>query len=241
MPGGRGRHGFTFLDPFPASLGPCVFLSGRPRNPADNRARQSAKAGLDRGRWQGWMRALDPAARICADPGMTDRNPLLAPWSTPFGVPPFAEIEPGHFVPAFAHAMAEHLAEIAAIGTDPAAPSFANTIEALQRSGRALTRVGSVFGNLVVSQGGAALEALDRELSPTLAQHGMRVALDAAVFRRVAALYEQHDSLGLEKDQLRLLERTHLGFIRSGAALPPAERISARWPCAISPPAGRWW
>jgi len=155
---------------------------------------------------------------------MTDRNPLLAPWSTPFGVPPFAEIEPGHFVPAFAHAMAEHLAEIAAIGTDPAAPSFANTIEALQRSGRALTRVGSVFGNLVLSQGGAALEALDRELSPTLAQHGMRVALDAAVFRRVAALYEQRDSLGLEEDQMRLLERTHLGFIRSGAALPPAEQ-----------------
>jgi peptidyl-dipeptidase Dcp len=155
---------------------------------------------------------------------MTDRNPLLAPWSTPFGVPPFAEIEPGHFVPAFASAMAEHLAEIAAIGTDPAAPSFTNTVEALQRSGRALTRVGNVFGNLVVSQGGTALEALDRELSPTLAQHGMRVALDAAVFQRVAALHARRDNLGLDEDQRRLLERTHLGFIRSGAALPPAEQ-----------------
>jgi peptidyl-dipeptidase Dcp len=183
-----------------------------------------AKAGLDRGRLQGRMRVLDPAARICADPRMTDRNPLLVQWTTPFGVPPFAEIQPGHFVPAFAAAMAEHLAEIATIGADPAAPTFANTIEALQRSGRALTRVSGLFFNLVVSQGGAALEALDRELSPTLAQHGMRVALDAGVFRRVATLHAQQDTLGLEEDQARLLERTHLGFIRSGAALPPAQQ-----------------
>jgi peptidyl-dipeptidase Dcp len=158
-----------------------------------------AKAGLDRGRLQGRMRVLDPAARICADPRMTDRNPLLVQWTTPFGVPPFAEIQPGHFVPAFAAAMAEHLAEIAAIGADPAAPTFANTVEALQRSGRALTRVSGLFFNLVVSQGGAALEALDRELSPTLAQHGMRVALDAGVFRRVATLHAQQDTLGLEE------------------------------------------
>jgi peptidyl-dipeptidase Dcp len=155
---------------------------------------------------------------------MTERNPLLTPWTTPFGLPPFAEIEPRHVVPAFAAAMAEHLAEIAAIGADPAAPSFANTIEALQRSGQALTRVSNVFFNLVVSLGGEALEALDRELSPTLAQHGMRVALDAAVFRRVAALHAQRESLGLEEDQRRLLERTHLGLIRSGAALPPAQQ-----------------
>ncbi len=155
---------------------------------------------------------------------MTDRNPLLAPWSTPFGVPPFAEILPEHFAPAFTEAMAEHLSDIAAIGADPAEPTFANTIEALQRAGQALTRVGNVFGNLVVSQGGAALEALDRELSPVLAQHGMRVALDEAVFRRVEALYQRREGLGLEEDQMRLLERTHLGFIRSGAALSPEQK-----------------
>ncbi|EHL99571.1 putative peptidyl-dipeptidase dcp [Acetobacteraceae bacterium AT-5844] len=155
---------------------------------------------------------------------MTDRNPLLSPWSTPFGVPPFTEIRPEHFIPAFAHAMAEHLAEIAVIGADPGPPSFGNTIEALQRSGRTLTRVGNLFANLVVSQGGAELEALDRELSPALAQHGMRVALDEAVFRRVDALHARRAELNLEEDQLRLLERTHLGFIRSGAALSPEQK-----------------
>jgi peptidyl-dipeptidase Dcp len=155
---------------------------------------------------------------------MTTSNPLLALWTGPFGMPPFDRIRPEHFPPAFAAAMEEHLAEIAAIGTDPAAPTFANTIEALQRSGRALARIGNVFGNLTASLGGEALEELDRELSPQLAQHGMKVALDPALFARVATLHARRDALGLEEDQLRLLERTHLGFIRSGAALAPAEK-----------------
>jgi peptidyl-dipeptidase Dcp len=155
---------------------------------------------------------------------MSSSNPLLAPWTGPLGMPPFDRILPEHFPPAFAAAMEEHLAEIAAIGTDPAAPSFANTIEALERSGRALGRIGALFSNLASSLGGEALEALDRDLSPQLAQHGMKVALDPAVFARVAALHARRDRLGLEEDQLRLLDRTHLGFVRSGAALGPAEK-----------------
>jgi peptidyl-dipeptidase Dcp len=151
-------------------------------------------------------------------------NPLLIAWDTPFGAPPFDRIRPDHFAPAFEAAMAENLEEVAAIGTDPAAPSFANTIEALERSGRALARVGNLFSNLVVSLGGPALEALDREMAPRLAQHGMRVSLDPALFARVAALHAQRDALGLEEDGLRLLDRTHLGFIRSGAALDAAGR-----------------
>ncbi len=151
-------------------------------------------------------------------------NPLLAPWSTPFGVPPFDHIRPEQFAPAFEHAMRAHLDEIAAIGVDPAPPSFANTIEAMQRSGRALERVGMVFSNLVVSQGGDALEAVDREMSPKLAQHGMRVSLDPALFRRVDALHASRATLALATDQMRLLERTHLGFIRSGAALATSEK-----------------
>ena len=164
---------------------------------------------------------------------MSESNPLLAPWDTSFGLPPFDRILPEHVAPAFEAAMAENLDEIAAIGTDPAEPTFANTIEALERSGRALTRVGLVFSNLVVSLGGPALEALDREMSPRLAEHGMRVALDPQVFARVRALYARRDELGLAEDQARLLERTHLGFIRSGAALDEAAKarmteISAR-------------
>ena len=155
---------------------------------------------------------------------MTEPNPLLAAWTTPCGVPPFDLIRPEHFAPAFDAAMTDHLAEIAAIGADPAPASFANTVEALERSGRALQRVGNVFSNLVVSQGGAALEALDRAMSPRLAEHGTQVALDPAVFTRVAALHGQRDTLGLAEDQMRLLERTHLGFVRSGAALDPAAK-----------------
>jgi peptidyl-dipeptidase Dcp len=155
---------------------------------------------------------------------MTQDNPLLSPWTTPFGVPPFDLIRAEHFVPAFDQAMAEHLAEIAAIGANPDAPDFANTVEALERSGRSLERVGSVFGNLVSSLGGPALEAIDTEMSPRLAQHGMRVSLDPALFRRIAALHERRETLDLAEDQRRLLERMHLNLVRSGAALGEAER-----------------
>ncbi len=155
---------------------------------------------------------------------MNDSNPLLAAWTTPFGMPPFDLIRPEHFVPAFDRAMREHLDEIALIAADPAAPDFANTIEAMQRAGRLLERVSMVFSNLVVSLGGAALEAVDVEMSPKLAQHGMRVSLDPALFGRVDRLHARRGTLGLVEDQMRLLERVHLGFIRSGAALAPAEK-----------------
>jgi peptidyl-dipeptidase Dcp len=152
---------------------------------------------------------------------MTEPNPLLASWTTRFGMPPFDLIRPEHFAPAFQTAMARHLDEIAAIGADPAPPDFANTIEALERAGRDLARIANVFSNLAVSLGGPALEAVETEMSPVLAQHGMRVALDAAVFARVDALYRARETLPLAEDQRRLLERLHLGFIRSGAALGP--------------------
>ncbi len=149
-------------------------------------------------------------------------NPLLDTWSTPFGLPPFDRIRPEHFRPAFDAAMAEHRAEIAAVGDDPAPPSFANVIEALERSGRAMARVGGVFANLVVSLGGPDLEALDREMSPLLAQHGTQVSLDPKLFARIGALHAARDSLHLDPDQARLLERTHLGLVRAGAALDEA-------------------
>jgi peptidyl-dipeptidase Dcp len=151
-------------------------------------------------------------------------NPLLTPWTNPFGVPPFDQIRPEHFVPAYERAMDEHLADIAAITTNPSPPDFANTIEALERAGRTLSRVGSVFANLVSSLGGEALEAIDTEMSPRLAQHRMRVALDPALFARVDALHARRDTLDLAPDALRLLDRTHLGFIRSGARLDEAGR-----------------
>ena len=156
---------------------------------------------------------------------MTQDNPLLAPWTTPFGVPPFDLIRPEHFVPAFERGMAEHLADISAIGANPEPASFANTVEALERSGRSLERVGSVFGNLASSLGGPALEAIDTEMSPRLAQHGMRVSLDPALFRRIDTLHARREELGLDEDQMRLLARMHLNLVRSGAALGETEKV----------------
>ncbi len=151
-------------------------------------------------------------------------NPLLGEWTTPFGVPPFDLIRPAHVVPAFEHAMAAHLDEIAAIGRDPEPPDFANTIEAIERAGRLLERVGNLFSNLVASLGSDALQAIDVEMSPRLAQHRMRVSLDPALFRRVDTLHAARETLALTPEQRRLLDRTHLGFVRSGARLAPEAR-----------------
>jgi peptidyl-dipeptidase Dcp len=155
---------------------------------------------------------------------MTQANPLLETWMTPFGLPPFDRIEPAHFPPAFDRAMEEEAAEIAAIAGAGEAPTFANTIEALERSGRPLTRISRVFHNLTASRTNDALEAIARDYAPKLAQHRMRIALDPALFARVADLHARRAELELEPDQLRLLERRHLDLVRDGAALGPDQK-----------------
>jgi peptidyl-dipeptidase Dcp len=112
---------------------------------------------------------------------MTD-NPFFEAWDTPFGLPPFDRIRPRHFPPAFDRAMAEHNAEIAAITGSVVPPTFANTIEALERSGRLLDRVSRVFFNLESSETNDALEAIARDYAPKLAQHQTRIALNDGLF-----------------------------------------------------------
>jgi len=146
-------------------------------------------------------------------------NPFFQPWTTPFGLPPFDRIRPEHFPPAFDSAMAEHNAEIAAITGSAAAPTFANTIEALERSGRLLDRVSRVFFNLDSSNTNDALEAIARDYAPKLAQHQMQIALNEDLFGRITGLHARRQTLGLAADQLRLLERYHLRLVRSGALL----------------------
>ncbi|MBX9702430.1 MAG: peptidase M3, partial [Acetobacteraceae bacterium] len=151
-------------------------------------------------------------------------NPLLAPWNTPFGLPPFDRIAAAHFAPAFAQAMAAHRAEIAAIAADPAAPSFANTVEALERAGAPLRRVAALFFNLVSSAASPALQAVEREVAPLLARHRAEVTLDQGVFHRVAALHARRDALDLAPDGARLLDRLHTALLRAGAGLDAAGR-----------------
>src|SRR5215469_9074012 len=132
-------------------------------------------------------------------------NPFFEAWDTPFGMPPFERIRPEHFPPAFDRAMGEHNAEIAAITGSATAPSFADTVEALERSGSLLDRVSRVFFNLDASNTNDALEAIARDYAPKLAQHQMRITLDPALFARIADLFARRTSLGLDPDQLRLL------------------------------------
>ena len=151
-------------------------------------------------------------------------NPFFAAWETPFGLPPFDAIAAEHFPAAFDRAMAEQIAEITAITGDQAPPSFANTIEALERSGRSLNRVSRVFHNLNASATTDALDAIARDYAPKLAAHQTAIALDPVLFARIAALHRGRGELGLTPDQLRLLERHHLKLVRAGALLGPGEK-----------------
>jgi len=147
------------------------------------------------------------------------QNPLLKPWLTPFETPPFAEIAPEHFLPAFERAFSEHSVEIVAIEREPATPDFANTIDALERSGKLLSRVSAVFYDLVGAHSNPALLEIDKEVSLRMARHWNPIMMNAVLFGRIARLYEQRAALGLTTEQERLLERTYIRFHRAGAGL----------------------
>ncbi len=153
-----------------------------------------------------------------------DLNPLLCPWTGPFGAPPFALVKPAHFRPAFDAALAEQSAEVASIASAAEPPSFANTIEALEKSGRALDRVSSVFFNLAGTDTNEALEEIERDVAPILSRHRDTIFLNEALFRRVEALVAQQDQLGLDAEQKRVLERYFITFKRAGAGLSEAAR-----------------
>lgn len=146
-------------------------------------------------------------------------NPFARVWETPFGLPPFAEITPEHIRAAYPAALEKHRAEIEAIKAEAAAPDFANTIEALERAGRGMSRLGGVFYNLAAADTNDALQAIEREMSPVMSRHRSAIMMDAALFSRVDAVFRQREALGLDAERMRLLERTHRGFVRSGAQL----------------------
>jgi peptidyl-dipeptidase Dcp len=148
-------------------------------------------------------------------------NPLLSPWTGPFAAPPFDRLRPEHFPPAFEAALAEKRAEIAAIAANPEPASFANTIEALERGGVSLDRVAAVFFNLAGADTNDALQAIERDIAPVLARLSSEIYLDEALFRRVDALNQAGESLGLTAEQARVLKLYHIAFLRNGAGLAP--------------------
>jgi len=151
-------------------------------------------------------------------------NPLLSAWSGPYGLPPFEAITAAHFRPAFDAALAAHRAEIEAIAADPAAPSFDNTIAALERSGRDLRRLANLFFLLAGAHTDDEIEAVERDVAPLLARHNDAVYLNRPLYARVAELYRRRESLGLNAEQARVLERYHARFVRAGAGLDEAQK-----------------
>jgi len=150
---------------------------------------------------------------------MTSENPFFQEWNTPFGVPPFDQITDDHYMPAFEKGMEENLAEIDAIVNNPEAPTFANTLEELERTGKLLTKVSRVFYNLVSSNTNPTIQELQRELSPLMSAHYDKITLNADLFQRVEAVYQDRENLDLTPEQLKLLEDSRKGFVRSGALL----------------------
>ncbi|MEH6772376.1 MAG: M3 family metallopeptidase [Cereibacter changlensis] len=156
-------------------------------------------------------------------------NPLLAPWDTPFALPPFAAIRDEDFMPAFDAALTEARANIAAIATNPEAPSFANTIAALELAEESLDRVGGVFYNLAGADSTPAREALQRDLAPKMSAFSSEIINNRALFQRIETLWQERETLGLDDEQLRVLTLYRRMFVRSGAQLDgaEAERLTA--------------
>ena len=147
-------------------------------------------------------------------------NPFFAEWGTPYEIPDFQKIKTEHYLPAFEEGMRRQQEEIAAIVSNPDAPTFENTIEAMEYSGALLNEVSAVFFNLTSSNNSPELEAIEEEIVPRLTQHGDDIALNPDLFARVKAVYDQKDQLSLDPEQMRLLEETYKGFVRGGALVP---------------------
>ncbi|OXM46041.1 M3 family metallopeptidase [Amycolatopsis alba] len=155
-------------------------------------------------------------------------NPFAAPSELPYALPPFDRIADEHFLPAFEAGLAEHAAEIEEIAGSPEPPTFENTIAALEKSGRLLSRVSSVFFNLSGSNANDEIQRVQAEMAPRLAAHADAVNLNPALFARINSLFERKDELGLDTESLRLLERHHTDVRRAGAGLPEADQKRLR-------------
>jgi len=164
----------------------------------------------------------------CDETKQVSENPFLAAYDTPFEVPPFDQIKDEHFAPAFEEALKQHTAEVDSIASIAEAPTFENTILALENAGSLLNRISAVFSNLNSSTTTPALQALDKELSPKLAAHRDNISLNATLFGRVKAVWDQRERLGLNGEQAMLLERTYKNFVRNGANLSDEDKATLR-------------
>ncbi len=151
-------------------------------------------------------------------------NPLLQPGLPPFHYPPFDQIKDTHFAPAFEQSMAAELTEVEAIAGRSEPPTFENTLVALERAGQSFARVNRVFSSLSGAHSNDALRAIETAMAPKLAAQSDAIRLNGRLFARIDTLHHQRGQLGLDPESQRLLERTHIDFVRAGARLSEAEK-----------------
>jgi len=155
-------------------------------------------------------------------------NPFFNKYETPFGVPPFEQIKAAHYMPAYLRGMEEEQKEIKAIINNPQAPTFNNTIKALEYSGELLNKVSRVFGSLNSANTNDTLQKINRELSPMLSKHRDDISLNDSLFQRIKSVYENSDKFNLNEEEKKVLDNTYKNFVRSGAALSPEDKGKLR-------------
>lgn len=157
------------------------------------------------------------ALSACKQNTSSKDNPFFSEYDTPFAIPPFEKIQNKHYIPAFEEGMKQQADAVKAIVDNKEAPTFANTIEALENSGDLLTRVGSVFFNLTEANTNDSLQNIAEIVSPKLSKHSDDINLNQELFAKVKAVYDQREDLGLNDEQMRLLDKTYKQFVRGGA------------------------
>lgn len=161
---------------------------------------------------------------ITSDRSADSINPAIVAWKGPMGLPEFAAIADADFEAAFAAALPAHLAEIDVIADNREAPTFENTIVALERAGDLLNRAASIFWNLSGANTNDTIQALERKLSPEMSRHSSAISMNAALFARIDTLYQSREALGLDAEASRVLELTWKSFVRAGAKLGSADQ-----------------
>ena len=161
---------------------------------------------------------------------METSNPFLTDSKAPFGAPEFDKIQNEHYLPAFEQGIVEAKAEIDAIVANTEEPTFENTIEAMEKSGRTLNKVAGVFYNLMEANTNDQMQEIAEKVAPMMTEYSMYVSLNDALFQKVKAVYEKKEELGLDKDQMTLLEDSYKGFVRGGANLSDEDKAQySKW------------
>lgn len=168
--------------------------------------------------------AASATAPVAPATALVATNPFAKLSTLPFHYPAFDKIKDEHFLPAYAAGMSDHLREVDTIANNRKAPTFDNTVVALERSGQLLTRVATTFSALQGANTNDTLDAIDREMSPKLAAHNDAVFLNAKLYQRVKTLYDKRAKLGLDAESKHLLERYHKDFVRAGARLSAEDK-----------------